>query len=302
MNLLRHYQAAALPGISPRLEGHRTRNYWDGQTQIPAASSRKMNHVMIYRQLHNVPDITVPSHWDTAMSVPASSNTTRQDSRDVATGNSSAAPKGIPHAPAALEKEIKNAVIAKTPEQVKCFAVRSRVGKAPGKHHKVNQDSFIAIREFLGIKASHFFGILDGHGTCGQEASDLAKKRIPGTLAHFAYRVANISLMESVAAKRTKGTRSDSLHNVGMHLPPSYLSRKATDQAETAAEEPRNPREALCRRVQENPPRYFEQQLRCDVLGNDREHCVRPRLAARLRKCGRLAHHRRLPRPAGDRI
>jgi serine/threonine protein phosphatase PrpC len=56
------------------------------------------------------------------------------------------------------------------------------MGRVPSKPNKVNQDSYLIIQDFLGIKGSYLFGIMDGHGTFGHEASDLVKKRLPGII------------------------------------------------------------------------------------------------------------------------
>jgi serine/threonine protein phosphatase PrpC len=55
------------------------------------------------------------------------------------------------------------------------YGVRTNVGFIPGNPGKVNQDSYIACKEFGGRSDTHFFAVCDGHGYYGREASTLVK-------------------------------------------------------------------------------------------------------------------------------
>jgi len=79
-------------------------------------------------------------------------------------------------------------------DHIKVYAVRTRMGKVPSKPNKVNQDSYLVSRDFMGTKGSYLFGIFDGHGTFGREASDLIKHRLP----------MNLALYESTSSKSGK--------------------------------------------------------------------------------------------------
>lgn len=55
----------------------------------------------------------------------------------------------------------------------------SKTGLSPDMPKKVNQDSMIAIENFLGNPHCHLFGVFDGHGQYGKEISNFIKDRLP---------------------------------------------------------------------------------------------------------------------------
>lgn len=64
-------------------------------------------------------------------------------------------------------------------EITKQYAAKTHIGKFPSKPQKVNQDSYCIINNFCKMNSLTFFGVMDGHGTFGQQASDLVKKQLP---------------------------------------------------------------------------------------------------------------------------
>ena len=59
------------------------------------------------------------------------------------------------------------------------YAFATRVGFVPNNPHKVNQDSFVLHPNFNKSPYCHMFGVCDGHGMAGREASDFIKQRLP---------------------------------------------------------------------------------------------------------------------------
>jgi hypothetical protein len=62
---------------------------------------------------------------------------------------------------------------------VKKFAFATRVGFQPGNSNKVNQDSFLLAPNIKGRPALHVFGVCDGHGNNGRDASNFVKFALP---------------------------------------------------------------------------------------------------------------------------
>jgi hypothetical protein len=59
------------------------------------------------------------------------------------------------------------------------YAFATRVGFIPNNPNKVNQDSFILSPNLNGCNFRHYFGVCDGHGQNGKEASHFIKLRLP---------------------------------------------------------------------------------------------------------------------------
>jgi hypothetical protein len=76
--------------------------------------------------------------------------------------------ESIDHAP----KYIEINVITK-------YAFATRQGYIPNNPGKVNQDSFILSPNFSNCSFRHYFGVCDGHGQNGKEASHFIKLRLP---------------------------------------------------------------------------------------------------------------------------
>ena len=58
------------------------------------------------------------------------------------------------------------------------YAFATRVGFIPNNPDKVNQDSFILHPNVNKSPYCHLFGVCDGHGGNGREASDFIKHRL----------------------------------------------------------------------------------------------------------------------------
>ena len=58
---------------------------------------------------------------------------------------------------------------------MKKFAFATRIGFAPNNPDKVNQDSFILAPNLQDQPALHLFGVCDGHGEHGRDASTFVK-------------------------------------------------------------------------------------------------------------------------------
>ena len=58
---------------------------------------------------------------------------------------------------------------------VKKFAFATRVGFEPNNPEKTNQDAFILAPNMQDRQSMHMFGICDGHGSNGREASNFVK-------------------------------------------------------------------------------------------------------------------------------
>lgn len=63
------------------------------------------------------------------------------------------------------------------------YAFATRVGYIPNNPNKVNQDSFILSPNLGGCNFRHYFGVCDGHGQNGKEASHYIKVRLPQLLS-----------------------------------------------------------------------------------------------------------------------
>src|ERR1035437_114987 len=64
------------------------------------------------------------------------------------------------------------------------FAFATKTGMAPSNPHKTNQDNWITVPHFMGMKYCHFFSVCDGHGQYGREVSTILKNRLPQYLEH----------------------------------------------------------------------------------------------------------------------
>lgn len=62
------------------------------------------------------------------------------------------------------------------------YAFATRVGFVPNNPYKVNQDSFVLSPNFNKSPYCHLFGVCDGHGSAGHDASDFIKQRLPKIL------------------------------------------------------------------------------------------------------------------------
>lgn len=65
------------------------------------------------------------------------------------------------------------------------YAFATRVGYIPNNPNKVNQDSFILNPTLSGCSYRHYFGVCDGHGQNGREASTFIKQRLPQLLTKY---------------------------------------------------------------------------------------------------------------------
>ncbi len=59
------------------------------------------------------------------------------------------------------------------------FAFATKTGLAPSNPNKVNQDNWITVPHFNGLKYCHFFSVCDGHGQYGREVSTFLKNKLP---------------------------------------------------------------------------------------------------------------------------
>ncbi len=62
------------------------------------------------------------------------------------------------------------------------YAFATRVGFMPGNPNKQNQDAFVLHPNFKDSSFTHLFGVCDGHGSNGKEASGYIKQMLPQTL------------------------------------------------------------------------------------------------------------------------
>jgi serine/threonine protein phosphatase PrpC len=58
------------------------------------------------------------------------------------------------------------------------FAFATKTGQSPSNPHKTNQDAWITVPHFCGLKYCHFFAVADGHGQWGREVSSQLKVRL----------------------------------------------------------------------------------------------------------------------------
>mmetsp|Transcript_5720 Transcript_5720/g.9811 ORF Transcript_5720/g.9811 Transcript_5720/m.9811 type:complete len:361 (-) Transcript_5720:55-1137(-) len=59
------------------------------------------------------------------------------------------------------------------------FAFATKTGISPSNPNKVNQDAWITVPHFCGLKYSHFFSVADGHGQHGEKVSGVLKTKLP---------------------------------------------------------------------------------------------------------------------------
>jgi len=59
------------------------------------------------------------------------------------------------------------------------FAFATKTGQTPSNPNKHNQDAWITVPHFCGLKYCHFFSVADGHGQYGREVSSYMKQRLP---------------------------------------------------------------------------------------------------------------------------
>jgi serine/threonine protein phosphatase PrpC len=64
------------------------------------------------------------------------------------------------------------------------FAFATKTGMAPSNPNKTNQDNWITVPHFCGLKYLHFFSVCDGHGQWGREVSTYLKTRLPQYIEH----------------------------------------------------------------------------------------------------------------------
>eukprot|EP00347_Sterkiella_histriomuscorum_P002767 403366879 len=62
------------------------------------------------------------------------------------------------------------------------FAFATKTGMAPSNPNKTNQDIWITVPHFTGLKYCHFFSVCDGHGQYGREVSTYLKNKLPKNL------------------------------------------------------------------------------------------------------------------------
>lgn len=59
------------------------------------------------------------------------------------------------------------------------FAFATKTGLSPSNPNKVNQDMWITVPHFCGMKFCHFFSVADGHGQHGEKVSGYLKQKLP---------------------------------------------------------------------------------------------------------------------------
>jgi cGMP-dependent protein kinase len=84
------------------------------------------------------------------------------------------------------------------------------VGFIPNNPNKVNQDSFILSPNLNGCNFRHYFGVCDGHGQNGKEASHYIKVRLPQLLGK--------NIDESLTAQQQQAEAG----NTGTKMSPSF--------------------------------------------------------------------------------
>jgi len=55
------------------------------------------------------------------------------------------------------------------------FAFATKTGQSVSNPNKTNQDAWITVPHFCGLKYCHFFAVADGHGQYGREVSSYIK-------------------------------------------------------------------------------------------------------------------------------
>lgn len=76
-----------------------------------------------------------------------------------------------------------NNSIKKTYSRVSSYGVSSQMGVVPKRPNKPNQDAYFTIENFMDIENAYLFGIMDGHGPFGKEASTFVKKLLPANIS-----------------------------------------------------------------------------------------------------------------------
>ena len=84
-----------------------------------------------------------------------------------------------------MHKHKQSIEIKKENNAISKFSYRSNVGMIPGNSSKVNQDSFIALKDLNFV--SSLFGVADGHGVYGEYVSKYVKERFPQILLNHPY-------------------------------------------------------------------------------------------------------------------
>jgi hypothetical protein len=59
------------------------------------------------------------------------------------------------------------------------FAFATKTGLSPSNPNKVNQDSWITVPHFCGLKYAHSSSVADGHGRNGEKVSGNLKVKLP---------------------------------------------------------------------------------------------------------------------------
>ena len=62
---------------------------------------------------------------------------------------------------------------------VKRCSWKSEVGSVDGQTKKNNQDSFIIMPHFGGVRGQYIFGVNDGHGVLGHHVSAFLQEKLP---------------------------------------------------------------------------------------------------------------------------
>ena len=76
------------------------------------------------------------------------------------------------------EKNNKTEKPANSGDIIDLITYKTRQGFIP-QMHKVNQDSFVVLKDFAGIKDLWMLGVMDGHGVFGHKVSQYVKTNLP---------------------------------------------------------------------------------------------------------------------------
>ena len=77
-----------------------------------------------------------------------------------------------------LVRSLKNILREENKFNIKNHCVLSKAGRDEFGHLKINQDTYLFIKEINGIKNFDIFGVLDGHGPEGHFVSQLVSRYI----------------------------------------------------------------------------------------------------------------------------
>lgn len=91
------------------------------------------------------------------------------------------------------------------------FAFATKTGLAPSNPNKVNQDNWITVAHFNGMKYLHFFSVCDGHGQYGREVSTFLKKRLPQYFEHELKYVLQKYTEENTRAQQNEPLNTDDI-------------------------------------------------------------------------------------------